>query len=89
MKLQQAIQERESKVEKTKLSVDLSGENPKEARAQNRDLIRQLEEEISELQRRNTELEQILQTEDNLHFLQVCAKSQQITYHSVKSLIFF
>lgn len=87
MKLQQAIQERLSKVEKIKLSVDLSGE--KEAWAQNRELIRQLEEEVSELQRRNTELEQISQTEDNLHFLQVCVKSQQITNHSTKSLIFF
>lgn len=87
MKLQQAIQERLSKVEKIKLSVDLSGENPKEAWAQNRELIRQLEEEISELQRRNAELEQISQTEDNLHFLQV--KSQHITNHPMKSLIFF
>lgn len=76
MKLQQAIQERLSKVEKIKLSVDLSGENPKEAWAQNKELIRQLEEEISELQKRNTELEQLLQTEDSLYFLQVCSVRQ-------------
>ncbi|KAL7375450.1 hypothetical protein ABVT39_017652 [Epinephelus coioides] len=74
MKLQQAIQERLSKVEKIKLSADLSGENRKEAWAQNKDLIRRLEEEISELQRRNTELEQLSQTDDDLHFLQVCVK---------------
>lgn len=81
MKLQQAIQERLSKVDKMKRSVDLSGENPEEAWAQNKELIRQLEEEISELQRRNTELEQLSQTEDDLHFLQVCAmvESQHIT----------
>ncbi|XP_018518084.1 E3 ubiquitin-protein ligase TRIM47 [Lates calcarifer] len=70
IKLQQAIQERVSKVEKIKLSVDRSGENPKEAWAQNKELVQQLEEEISELQRKNTELEQLSQTEDNLHFLQ-------------------
>lgn len=72
MKLQQAIQERLSKVEKIKLSVDLSGENPKEAWAQTGERVRQLEGEISELQRRNAELEQLSQTDDNLHFLQVC-----------------
>ncbi|XP_039997111.1 E3 ubiquitin-protein ligase TRIM47-like [Xiphias gladius] len=70
MKLQQAIQERLSKVEKIKLSVDRSGENPKEAFAQNKELIRQLEEEISELQSENVELELLSQTEDNLRFLQ-------------------
>ncbi|XP_029311263.1 E3 ubiquitin-protein ligase TRIM47-like [Cottoperca gobio] len=72
MKLQQVIQERLSRVEKIKLSLDLSGENPKDAWTQNKELIRQLEEEISELQSRNTELEQLSQTEDDLHFLQVC-----------------
>lgn len=73
-----------SKVEKIKLSVDRSGENPKEAWAQNKELVQQLEEEISELQRKNTELEQLSQTEDNLHFLQVCSmvKSQNISNQS-------
>ncbi|XP_071315172.1 E3 ubiquitin-protein ligase TRIM47-like [Trachinotus anak] len=70
MKLQQAIQERLSKVEKIKLSVDRGGENPKDSWAQNKELVKQLEEEISELQRKNAELEQLSQTEDNLHFLQ-------------------
>ncbi|GLD64703.1 E3 ubiquitin-protein ligase TRIM39-like protein [Lates japonicus] len=84
IKLQQAIQERVSKVEKIKLSVDRSGENPKEAWAQNKELVKQLEEEISELQRKNAELEQLSQTEDNLHFLQVCSmvKSQNISNQS-------
>lgn len=68
VKLQQAIQERLSKVEKVKL------EHPKESQVQSKDLIRQLEEEISELQRRSSELEQLSQTEDDLHFIQVCRK---------------
>lgn len=85
MKLQQALQERLNTIEKIKHSVDLSGDNPKEAWAQNKELIRRVEEEISELQRRNTELEQLLQTEDSLHFLQVCVivESQQIPNHSM------
>ncbi|XP_042368017.1 E3 ubiquitin-protein ligase TRIM47-like [Plectropomus leopardus] len=70
MKIQQAIQERLSRVDTIKLSADLSGENPKETWAQNKELIRQLEEEILELRRRNAELEQLSQTEDDLHFLQ-------------------
>ncbi|XP_054458027.1 E3 ubiquitin-protein ligase TRIM47-like [Anoplopoma fimbria] len=61
MKLQQAIQERLSKIEKIKLSVK---------EEQNKELIGQLEDEISELQSRSTELEQISQTEDDLRFLQ-------------------
>ncbi|XP_037614170.1 E3 ubiquitin-protein ligase TRIM47-like [Sebastes umbrosus] len=91
MKLQHTIQERLSKVEKMKLSVDRSGGNPKEARAQNKELIRQLEGEISELQSRNIELEQLSRIEDDLHFLQVCimVESQQVTNHSMKPHILF
>ncbi|XP_042258131.1 E3 ubiquitin-protein ligase TRIM47-like, partial [Thunnus maccoyii] len=66
MKLQQAVQERLSKVEKIKLNANINGENQKEAWMQSKELIKQLEEEISELQRKNTELEQLSQTEDNL-----------------------
>lgn len=69
MKLQQAIQETLSKVEEVQ-ALDLGGGNPKEAWAQNKQLIKQLEEEISELQSRNTEIEQLSQIEDDLHFLQ-------------------
>lgn len=86
MKLQQAIQERLSKVEKIKLSADLGGEHPKESRVKSKDLIRQLEEEISELQRRNSELEQLSQTDDDLHFVQVCIES---TDSSVNEISFF
>ncbi|XP_010787888.1 tripartite motif-containing protein 47-like [Notothenia coriiceps] len=69
MKLQQAIEETLSKVEEVQ-ALDLGGGNPKEAWAQNKQLIKQLEEEISELQSRNTEIEQLSQIEDDLHFLQ-------------------
>lgn len=72
MKLQQEIQDRLSKLEKIKPSADISGEGSKVAWTQNKELVKQLEAEISELQRRNAEQEQLLQTEDNLHFLQVC-----------------
>lgn len=74
VKIQQAVQERLSKVEKFKRPLNISGQNQKEAWAQNKELIKQLEEEISELQRRNTELEQLSQNEDNLHFLQVTSE---------------
>ncbi|XP_030609847.1 E3 ubiquitin-protein ligase TRIM47-like [Archocentrus centrarchus] len=68
-KLQQRIQERLSKTEKIKLTADLSGESPKVSRQRNKEL-KQLEEEIAELRSRNAELEQLLEIEDSLHFLQ-------------------
>ncbi|KAK2862918.1 hypothetical protein Q5P01_002451 [Channa striata] len=70
MKLQQMIQDKQSKVEKIKLSANICGENAADAQALNKELIKQLEEEISELQRRSSQLEQLSLTEDNLHFLQ-------------------
>ncbi|KAM7377091.1 hypothetical protein PAMA_013733 [Pampus argenteus] len=71
MKLQQAVQEKLSKIEKIKLPVNISGENPKETWTQNKAAVKHLEEEISELRRKNADLEQLSQTEDDLHFLQV------------------
>ncbi|XP_068163790.1 E3 ubiquitin-protein ligase TRIM47-like isoform X2 [Antennarius striatus] len=68
MKFQQVIRELLKKVEKIKLSSDTSGED--EAWTQNKEVVRQLEEEISELQRKTCELQQLSQTEDNLLFLQ-------------------
>lgn len=64
-----------SKVEKIKICK----ENPKEPWTQNKKEIEHLEEEISELRRRNCELEQLTHTEDNLHFLQaaIMAKGRQ------------
>ncbi|XP_008277939.1 tripartite motif-containing protein 47-like [Stegastes partitus] len=61
LKVQRAIQERQSEVEKIKHS-DLS--------VQDKEPIKQLQEEIAELQERNTELQQLSQTEDNLHLVQ-------------------
>ncbi|XP_034532037.1 E3 ubiquitin-protein ligase TRIM47-like [Notolabrus celidotus] len=70
LKLQQGIQDRLSTIENTKPSADLCEEKLREAWAENTELIKQLEEEISELERRNSELESLLLIEDNLHFLQ-------------------
>lgn len=48
--------------------------------------IERLEQEIMELQRRDAELRQILDTEDNIHFLQVKNSQSHLTsflfYHS-------
>ncbi len=43
----------------------------KAAETQAEELIKELEQEITELKRRNTELEQLSHTEDHLHILQV------------------
>lgn len=89
MKLQKAIQERLSKVDQIKFPVNIGGEKQKEARTRSKELINQLEEEISDLQRKNTELEQLSQTEDHLHFLQVIIERQYTTHQTIKSFIFF
>ncbi|XP_016114207.1 eukaryotic translation initiation factor 4 gamma 1-like [Sinocyclocheilus grahami] len=46
-------------------------EQQKAAEKQEEELIEELEQEITELKMRNTELEQLSHTEDNLHLLQV------------------
>lgn len=69
-KLQQAIQDRLIKVEKIKLSADLNGDDPRQTWAQTKERAGHLEEEISELQTRKAELEQLLQTDDSVYFLQ-------------------
>lgn len=72
LKLQQEIQEKLSVAEDAERTAGLrGGELPAELWAQARKPVKRLEEEISELQERNAELEQLLQTEDNLRFLQV------------------
>ncbi|KAI5104636.1 E3 ubiquitin-protein ligase TRIM39 [Silurus meridionalis] len=43
----------------------------KAAERQAKDFIKDLEQELSELKRRNTDLEQLLHTEDHLHLLQI------------------
>ncbi|KAK5623355.1 hypothetical protein CRENBAI_015634 [Crenichthys baileyi] len=70
IKIQQEIQDKLSAAEEMKLTADLHGELSADLWAQTTKLIKQLEEEISELQKRNAELEQFSKTEDNLHFLQ-------------------
>ncbi|KAI4884976.1 hypothetical protein NFI96_020247, partial [Prochilodus magdalenae] len=51
--------------------LEVMEEKQKAAERQAEGLIKGLEQEITELQRRDTELEQISHTEDHLHFLQV------------------
>lgn len=41
--------------------------------------VERLEQEIAELQRRDAELRQILETEDSIHFLQVAAHARTHT----------
>lgn len=71
MKLQQEIQDKLRVLENMKRTTDLHEELPAELWAQTKKLIKQLEEEIGELQERNAELEQLSKTDDSLHFLQV------------------
>ncbi|XP_072543588.1 E3 ubiquitin-protein ligase TRIM39-like [Salminus brasiliensis] len=50
--------------------LEVMEEKQKAAETQAEDLIKELEQEITELKRRDTELEQLSQTEDHLHLLQ-------------------
>ena len=47
-------------------------EQQKAAEKQAEDLIKKLHQEITELKKRNTELEQLSHTDDHLHLIQVC-----------------
>ncbi len=47
-------------------------EQQKAAEKQAEDLIKELQQEITDLKKRNTELEQLSHTDDHLHLLQVC-----------------
>ncbi|XP_017574528.1 E3 ubiquitin-protein ligase TRIM39-like isoform X1 [Pygocentrus nattereri] len=51
--------------------LDMMEENQKAAESQAEDLIKDLEQEITELKRRDSELEQLFHTEDHLHLLQI------------------
>lgn len=46
-------------------------EKQKAAESRSEELINELQQEITELQRRNSELEELRNTEDHLHLLQV------------------
>uniref|UniRef100_A0A3B4CYN6 Uncharacterized protein n=1 Tax=Pygocentrus nattereri TaxID=42514 RepID=A0A3B4CYN6_PYGNA len=68
MEVQQMIQDRLKKIKDIKHSVEL---RKKAAEKQAEVLIKELEQEITKLKRRDTELEQLSHTEDHLHLLQV------------------
>ncbi|XP_065141108.1 E3 ubiquitin-protein ligase TRIM39-like [Paramisgurnus dabryanus] len=75
--VQQMIQDRIKKIQDIKHSGELRRfellemeEKQKAAEKQDEDLIKDLEQEITELKRRNTELEKITNTEENLHLIQ-------------------
>ncbi|XP_052439319.1 E3 ubiquitin-protein ligase TRIM39-like [Carassius gibelio] len=51
--------------------LEMMEEQQKSAEKQEQELIKDLEQEISELKMRNTELEQLSHTEDHLHLLQI------------------
>ncbi|XP_048031086.1 E3 ubiquitin-protein ligase TRIM39-like [Megalobrama amblycephala] len=51
--------------------LEMMEEQQKAAKKQEEELIKELEQEITELKMRNTELEQLSHTEDHLHLLQI------------------
>ncbi|KAL0166854.1 hypothetical protein M9458_038698, partial [Cirrhinus mrigala] len=51
--------------------LEMMEEQQKAAEKQEQELIEDLEQEITELKMRNTELEQLSHTEDHLHLLQI------------------
>ncbi|XP_073668881.1 E3 ubiquitin-protein ligase TRIM39-like [Paramisgurnus dabryanus] len=87
--VQQKIQDRIKKIQDIKHSAELRRlkkfnllemeETQKAAEKQDEDHIKDLEQEITELKRRNTELEKITNTEDHLHIIQV---SRSLSYYS-------
>ena len=74
MKFQQMIQERLKKMEDLQQSAGLVHETEEQQKAAERraeGLVKEMEQEITELQRRSTALEQLSHTEDHLTLLQV------------------
>ncbi|XP_052415792.1 E3 ubiquitin-protein ligase TRIM39-like [Carassius gibelio] len=80
--VQQMILNRNKKIEEIKNSaevrkgcytelLEMMEEQQKAAEKQEQELIEELEQEITELKMRNTELEQLSHTEDHLHLLQI------------------
>ncbi|KAI4903259.1 hypothetical protein NFI96_032699, partial [Prochilodus magdalenae] len=53
--------------------LELMEEKQKAAERQAEELIKELDQEITQLKRRDTELEQLSHTEDHLHLLQICS----------------
>ncbi|KAL1255134.1 hypothetical protein QQF64_013195, partial [Cirrhinus molitorella] len=80
--VQQLIRDRTKKIQDIKHSaqirkriytelLEMMEEQQKAAEKQEQELIEELEQEITELKMRNTELEQLSHTEDHLHLLQI------------------
>ncbi|XP_067117418.1 E3 ubiquitin-protein ligase TRIM47-like isoform X1 [Osmerus mordax] len=69
-RVHQVIQEHQKKVEEIKQSLEDASRVGQVARRQGEGLVKDLEQEVAELQRRSTELEQLSHTEDPLHLLQ-------------------
>ncbi|MGH0126057.1 UNVERIFIED_CONTAM: hypothetical protein FKN15_025332 [Acipenser sinensis] len=67
--------------------IELIGANEKAAVNQAEGRMKKLEQEIAELRRRNNELKQLSETEDNIHFLQnfqsLCAPPEAGDLHSI------
>ncbi len=69
--------------------LEVMEQKQKAAETQAEELIKELEQEITELKRRNRELEQLSHTEDHLHLLQVsvslCSR-HRITLNMLRNL---
>ncbi|KAL7876000.1 hypothetical protein AOLI_G00109630 [Acnodon oligacanthus] len=81
--IQKMIQDRMKKIEELKLAAELKKriqaellemmeKRQKATEIEDEGLIKELEKEITELKGRETELEQLLHTEDHLHLLHIC-----------------
>ncbi|XP_043073958.1 E3 ubiquitin-protein ligase TRIM39-like [Puntigrus tetrazona] len=85
--LQQMIQDRLKKIQEIKQSgkrfytelQEMMKDQQKAAEKQEQDFIKDLEQEITALKMRNTELEQLSHTEDNLHLLQIYSSLHRST----------
>ncbi|XP_016397054.1 E3 ubiquitin-protein ligase TRIM39-like [Sinocyclocheilus rhinocerous] len=88
--VQQMIQNRMKKIHEIQHSAEkrkrrqskllkMMEEQQKAAEKQAEDLIKELQQEITDLKKRNTELEQLSHTDDHLHVIQVC---QHLPHHN-------
>ncbi|MGH0132176.1 UNVERIFIED_CONTAM: hypothetical protein FKN15_066415 [Acipenser sinensis] len=72
--------------------IELIGANEKAAVNQAEGRMKKLEQEIAELRRRNTELKQLSETEDHIHFLQnfqsLCAPPEAGDLPSITGISF-
>ncbi|KAL0970062.1 hypothetical protein UPYG_G00236630 [Umbra pygmaea] len=81
MRVQQVITEKRRKVEDLQHSLEIvkGGEEKQDAPERRAEgLIKDLEQEITDLKRRSSELEQLSQTEDHIHLLQAVAVNENL-----------